>query len=234
MPKPLSYATLSPDEWESFHEFLSVRLQLAFTAFARDETGRLWKACRTQFTEEFLQALHFVGLSRMFHAGLSIGRFTAKLIEDWDVMFDEVEQGRMPDFSRAEGWVMDSQAFHEAMPLAWWKDVAADPAASGTPYDDSAAMSAWMSYCNYLRSRVPPVGYMEDYADALTFCVQDLAGYPDGAADMLDHTAQQVIPALQEAVNRISDICLYPLYLDWYKIGNRQATQTRRRENLAK
>ncbi|EAU81772.2 hypothetical protein CC1G_12862 [Coprinopsis cinerea okayama7 len=183
----------------------------------------------------------------MFHTGDCMAGFTAKLIEDWDVIFDEVEQGRLPDYSMAEGWIMDSQAFHELMPCAWWKDKPgmeeiAFPTPTVSAGDDTTrqstrpsallgftdTMSAWKLYCTYLRSRLPPLGYSEDYANALGPCVEELASYRDGAAVMMDHTAQDVIPELERAVNTISDICLYPLYRDWYRIGNRAATLARR------
>ena len=57
----------------------------------------------------------------MFPMGDYVNEFTAKLVEDWDVIFDEVEKGSRPDYSKAEGWLIDPLPFHEVMPLAWWK-----------------------------------------------------------------------------------------------------------------
>ncbi|EFI27531.1 hypothetical protein CC1G_15568 [Coprinopsis cinerea okayama7 len=213
-------------------------LQLAFTAFARDPTGRLWKSRQNQFTAEFLQALHFVGMSQMFPMGDYVNEFTAKLVEDWDVIFDEVEKGSRPDYSKAEGWLIDPLPFHEVMPLAWWKwngiDLEEDTAAGHPPPKHlngiQESLTAWRAYCTLLTSQGPSVSYTPDYTDSMADCLQGLASYRDGAADMLDSNSQSVIPTLQAAVNRISDICLYPLYLGWHHIGSRETTLARRKE----
>ncbi|EAU82874.2 hypothetical protein CC1G_05496 [Coprinopsis cinerea okayama7 len=195
-------------------DLLNLRLQLAFTAFAQDDTGSLWKARHNCFADEVTQAIFFVGLSKFYETGNYVGAFTSKVVEDWDDIFDGVEQGRLPLYLEAEAWILDPNPVHELMPAAWWKPNAASIALIGI----SQMVEAWAAYMRRGRPSNAPNAVDESYREVLEQCVGLYAGCRDGVADQLDLTAQQLLPAFEATVNRLSDISLYPLYGHWYKI----------------